>query len=324
MAYTIKEESRSEMLSPAGVQTTRVFQVSPWAARGEAYADLLGGVRFIGGRLVRIPPLSDPAYLPARVSEIRTEPVEEDTLNGDVYGNNYNPLLRHAPYRGPARLTVTYKTPDGSASDPLGPNDPQTIDNAAGSGSSEVQEIELATLGWDFSAQNLTLPNKYFQWAGGTDGGKLLQNQNVAATITIPRFEISLERKFVIRKPVVAICALLGKVNQESVRIGFDTYPAETVRFDSAQVRQAITNLGIKFFNITYKFTVMPVYDTIETGAKAFVGWNRLFNPRTAQWTKVHVVGDGAPIHRFDTTVSQTLAGRVVSGYGLLFHPAAV
>lgn len=323
MAYTIKEEARSELLSPSGVQTTRVFLVNPWAARGEAYADLLGGVYLIGGRLVRVPPLSDPAYLPARVSEIRCEPIDDDTLNGDVYGNNYNPLLRHAPYRSPARLTVTYKTPDGSAGDPLGPNDPGTIDNAAGNGTSEAQEIELATLAWDFSAQNLTLPNKYYHWAGGSDAGRLLQNQNIAATKTIPRFEISLERKFLVRKPVTAICALLGKINQNPIRVGFDTYPAETVRFDSAQVRQAITNLGIKFFNVTYKFTVMPVFERVETGADAFVGWNRLFNPRTGQWTLVNTVGGGEKIYKYDQGITQTLAGRAVRGFNLLFHPMA-
>lgn len=323
MPYTIKEESRSEVISPAGVQTTRVFQVSPYNARGECYADLVGGVRFVGGRLVRIPPLSDPAYLPARVNEIRCDPIEDDTLNGDIYGNNYNPLVRHAPYRGPARLTVTYKTPDASATDPNGPNDPQTIDNAAGGGTGEVQEIELATLAWDFSAQNLSVPNKYYQWGGGADGGKLLQNQNVAATITIPRIEISLERKFVIRKPLAAICALMGKINKDPLVIGFNSYPAETLRLDSAQVRQLITNLGIKFFNVTYKFTCMPKFDKIETGADAFVGWNRLFNPRTGQWTKVHVAGDGTPIHRLDQDITQTLRGRVVKGFKLLFHPMA-
>jgi hypothetical protein len=321
VSYTITEEARSEVLSPSGVTTTRIFQVTPYSARGQAYADLLGGVKRIGRRLVRTPPLSDPAYRPARVSEIRCEPIENDFLDGSVYGNNYNPLIRHAPYHGPARLTVTYKTPDSSAGDPLGPNDPATIDSL-GKGAGETQEIELATLAWDFSAQNLSLPNKYFKWAGGTDVDKLLQNQNVSATITIPRFEVSLERKFVIAKPTNAIVQLLGKINKAPVVIGFDTYPAETLRFDSAQVRQAITNEGVKFFNIVYKLTCMPVFDEIESGFDDFVGWNRLYNPRTSQWTKVAVAGAPAKgIHRFDQDIVQTLAGRQVKGFSLLFHP---
>lgn len=323
MAYTIKECSRSEVLSPSGVQTTRTFLVEPYNARGECYADLLGGVRLLGGRLVRVPPLSDPAYLPARVSEIRCEPIEQDTLNGAVFGNSYNPLLRNAPYSGPAELTVTYKTPDGSPGDPLGPNDAETIDNAAGKGAGEFQEIELATLAWDFSAQNLTLPNKFYQWAGGADAGKLLQNTNVGATKTIPRFELSLERKFIPKKPTQAIIQNLGKVNQAAIRVGFDLYPAETLRFDSAQVRQAITNVGLKFFNITYKFTCMPVFEKTEGGAVAHVGWNRLFNPRTGRWTTVQVAGDGTKIYPYDQTIIQTLAGRAVRGFNLLFHPMA-
>lgn len=333
MPYTIVECERDETITPDGVTTIREFLVSPYSARGEAYADLVGGVKLIGGRLIRIPPMSDPAYPQARVSEIRCRKIDDDTLDGAAIGSGYNPLVRHAAYRNAARLVVTYKTPSNSPSDPLGPNDQQTIDNASGEGVGDLQELELATQAWDYSSQQLTLSGDRFGWqridAPTEPPNELLQNEQIAVTKTIPRVEISLERKFVLRLPQLAISALQNRINTAPFTIGYDTYPAETLRFDGAQVRQALTNLGLKFYNVTYKFSCFSTYDDYEADNEfgydtGYVGWNRLFDPRTVLWRRVTALGNPTRgIHLLDGGYSKTLAGRVIKGFRNLFHPLA-
>lgn len=333
MAYSIKEVSRREQLDPDGVTINRVMDVSPYASRGEAYTDLLGGVKFLGGRIVRFPPLGDPAFPWARVNSITCDPIDtSDYLDGSVYGNSYSPLLLAAPYHGPARLNVAYRTPSLSGNDQLGPNEVDAIDASDGNQAEEQQEVELATLSWDFSTQNLTLPTLRYGFETHEAKGRalvdeLLASTGVAATKAIPRLEISLERKFVVRKPTATILTMLGRINAAPFTVGFDTYPAETLRFDSAMVRQAITNQGVKFFNITYKFSCMPVWDTVydaDGNVTDFVGWNRLFNPRTALWERVRLVSDGTRgIHELDSIITGTYGNRTVSGFKLLFSPRA-
>src|SRR5262249_37866638 len=162
--------------------------------------------KLIGGRLVRYPPMYEPAFRWARVSEIACDPLEEDFLKAPSPGSN--PWLFSSPYNGPARLRVTYKTPARGASQ-------DDIDQSQGQGAEEQQEIDLANEFWEFSAVNLTLPNSRYGWENKTSTSlppsELLQNSGIAATKTIPRIEFALERKMLLRKPINAILKMLGR-----------------------------------------------------------------------------------------------------------------
>lgn len=332
MAYTLNEISRQEKLTASGLEVTRVLDVEPYAARGQAYSDLIGGVRLVGGRLVRFPPLADPAFRWCRVAEITTDPIDEsDYLVAP--SQSYNPYRLTAQYHGPARLTVVYKTPEGGQT-------PDDIDKGGGDGTDEAQEIELADESWDFSNTQVPIPNTAMAWER-TDGSSpsaplppgsvLNQASTLSARKLIPKLDYALVRKFVVRKPTTAILQMLGRVNKSSIRLGGDLYLPEMVRFDAASARRSITNLGIKFYEMTFKFCINPIWDTYWKGpgeavtATGYVGWNRFYYFEKDRWQYMHNRRTAnRRTYQFDEDApAQRLGGRQVKGFKLLFNPYA-
>jgi hypothetical protein len=332
VAYTVKELSRVEKIMSTGLEVTRVLDVAPYAARGEAYNDLLGGVRLIGGRLVRFPPLADPAFPWCRVSDITTEPID-DTDYLVAPSPSYNPLRVAAPYKNAARMTVVYRTPEGG-------QDENDIDNGEGDGTNEAQEIDLADESWEFSNSQVQIPNTTMAWErtdGGTSasplppGSVLNPNSALAARMLIPKLDYTLVRKLVVRKPTQAILLNLGRVNKKRIRLGPDTYEAECVRFDGASARRAITNRGVKFYEVTYKFCVNPIFDSYwkgpgaDTNARGYVGWNRFYRFDQDRYMYVsNPKNANRRVYQYDEDDAvQVLGGRTVKGFLLLFNPYA-
>lgn len=315
----ITEISRAEKLSMDSTEVTRVLRVDDWTARLVVANQLLGGVRLIGRRLVRVPPLRDPALRWAFCQSVDIAPVEEDHL---VAGAGDNVLLKTGAYSGGAVLTCAYKNFDYTAQQGSAPE------------TTEKNEVELATQTWEFSGQALTLPNRYLIWkdaatGGGSAGDDTLQMSEVAGTKQIPKFDVLLTRHFVLRKPTTAILTMLGTINKTAFKIGRDNYPAETLRFDSISMTQKLTDRGLKFFDTTMRFGVMGIWDKFKDDAgvetTGYVTWQRVFDPRKALWRKpVWFADNNRGIYQYDEdSRTQTILGQVKKGFILLFNPRA-
>ncbi|VTS03273.1 hypothetical protein [Tuwongella immobilis] len=327
MAYTLTEVSRKEVITPEGMTIEKKMLCKPGSARFEAYSALTGTVRLVAGRIIRVPPARDPRAPWCRVAEVKMDPIEESYPETP---GTLTPLQRAADYfADPVSLTVIYRTPE------------QTEEEDQAQGDSP-QEIDLASMTWEFSGQNITLPNNRYGWENAVDTqppAELLQRSDVAVTKLIPRIELVMVRHRCRTKPLNGILAMLGRINSTTIRLAGDTYPAETVRFDAATATRKISNFGFRFFELTYKFAVHPTYDDMgkpgipspgnpnppPVTSKGFVGWNRLFDPRTGFWRRVQLMKNkDRSIHLLDKDVQQTLGGKTVRGFNLLFHPRAI
>lgn len=321
MVTTIHEERRTESLSDDKVSVKRVLRVQPYAARLDVIGSLLGGVRLVGRTLIRTPPARDP-WLPwCFCKSVEVEGIgsiggsslaDPDHLNNaNVYGNG-------------ALLTASYETLDYDA-------------EQAGDGSgesqqgnqSEQQEIDLTSQGYDFSTTSLTLPNKRMAWestAAPATADGLLVRSDVAAAKVLPRIQYELTRHYVAYLPVEAVTKLLGRINEAEFRIGQTRWAPETVRFESLSAKRKTTSRGVKFMEVSYKFAINPIYEVCaDTDPNPeYVGWNRLFRPDTGMWQYALWAAEPTKkIYEPDTDITQTLRGRVVSGFNLLWNPRA-
>ena len=326
---TLVEESRKVSAATDGLTVTRVFQCRPYAAFPSVLNSLLGGVAVVGGRLVRTLPARDP-YLPLCLCQeatvegvgafgsgaIASVPVTLATANG---------------YDGYAQITATYKTINGQQQ--------QQQDQSQGPNNTDQNEMDLADLSWDTSAQQLTLPNKYYDLQFSPT--RTLAVAGVNATRTLPRLSLTVNRHMVINNPTSATLQLAGRINRTAFTFGGQYFPAETLRYESSHVSQKITNQQVKFYEVSHKFEVQGTYDVYATGAEVvnaydgavrtpattatgYVGWNRIFVPDRGYWDRPQLVSDNTRgIFLYDDGITQTLGGRSVAGFRLLFHPAA-
>lgn len=333
----IREISRRATYSRDGLQTTRVLDVTPFGAVGPLAYEMLGGPRFINGRIIRRLPERDPWLPQCFCSNIESEGM------GAFHGNspvsvNASGMLASQNYYDFARLTVTYKTPDLNFHEGATPDE---VANASGNNSSEQAEIELANQSFDFSAQALTLPLSQMKFKYGANGNTAFV-QGANGTKVIPRIDYTLQRHYCANRPIKAISALVGKINKSTFNVGAASWPPETLRFDGANIQQKIDTSGFKFFDITYKFAIMPVYDLVATSLetispgsgsaaapqinpsqtkKEFVGWNRIYRPDRGYWDYLQEVNSPSrSIYQFDYDVTISGVGR---GFNMLFNPRA-
>src|SRR5262245_15133078 len=283
MALTVYEVSRKVRYARDGVTVIRTFDVTPYTTLTAFANQMLGGVRLVGGFLFRV--------LPARDPELRfcfCESVDVDEGIG-AFLNPTAPsgiavLNRAGYYDYAARCVCTYKSQvQGESALDAGAPEGQ-------GGGDEQQEIEIATQSWDFSAQQLTLPTKYYNWYHSPS---LIVGNTVAnATKTFPRIDYALMRHYCVRLPAKAISELTGRINAAEFAVGGRAWPVQTMRFEGAAVSQKIQTNALPFFEITYKFAINPIVDTVATGAEVVdaagnvttpaptavtnVGWNRL------------------------------------------------
>jgi len=342
---TVSEVSRTVSYNRDSLTVTRILNVRPYSAIGLLAYQMLGGARFINGRIRRILPSRDP-WLPQCFCESI-----ESTGGGKFLGavpaeNNANAMLNAQNVYDFGILTVSYKTPEKST-----PEEVEAASEEGDDGGSENSEIELASQSWDFSAQALTLPLNFYQFKNGNPTNTA-QLTNVNATKTIPKIDYNLMRHRVARRPIQAITALVGRVNKNPFNLGVAVWPAETLRFEGAHIDQKITMDGFKFFDISYKFTIMPIFDFVATSmqtkemkttgsggsgdpfvtkevvvpsktAKQFVGWNRIYRPDMGYWDRLVEHGFAPPyrnVYKDDQEITQTGVGK---GFNLLFNPKA-
>lgn len=326
MAYTAEQESMSMNASFNQITVRRVFNITPGSAWLEAVKYLLGGFRIIGGKMIRVPGRADPELPQCFVESVDVEGLGTFTTGTSASGSVH---FTTAPAYTRQRLTVTYTTyiPD---------------------------DIDLLTESYDMSAQMLTVPNEWYGFLGtGTLGSSTVTPmKNIApemgAQKIVPEIKYTLSRCASMTVPITAIRQLLGSVNKQALTLNIvtgaslaaqddstatidyakaiRTYPAETLRFDGAGISRRVSLYGAHFYSMDLHFSWQTKYDKIETGSKASVGWNRIYNPSTDRYERLAVApSTDRQIHRYDEDAAddQTIKGKTVTGMRLLFDLGA-
>jgi hypothetical protein len=320
MAYTVTQQNVDERFATDDQSVAVTYIVTPWSARSEFYGDILGGVRRKNGRLYRQLPARCPGFDWLFAQGCSTKPFEEDYGESGPSDN----VLAASPAYLSAVVTVTYKPLSNDLPDPGAGN--ETAGPANQSPSNPQQEMDLASLSWDFSARNLKLPNQWFIWdTDSYSSAEPLPNQETSVTKIYPGLQIVMTRHLVASVPVDAILGQLGRVNNEDITLANKLYRKEMVRFDSAKANRKVTSQGYKYFELSFTFAVNPVFDLIDPSQSGWVGWNRLFDPKRGYWRHVKNNTTGKLIYDADTSgPSQKLGGKDVTGFKLIFHPQAV
>lgn len=318
----ITEISRKATYSREAISITRVLDVEPYSEHGLVASALLGGVRFVGNRIVRTLPFRDP-----HISWAFCKSVEAEGLGkfvGSAGSNDYSILRVWNNGYDKARLTVTYETTEQTEDE---------MTNSEGPATTDQQENDLATVSYDISAQQLTLPTSRFQWADSPTISTA--TSGAAGTKTLPKMDAIVTRNFVVNRPLNAITALVGTVNRYPFWVAGVTYAPEMLRFDGATMSQKITNQGAKFHEVQLKFAIQTIWDSFSISKEdvkddvittpsrtgyGFVGWNRLFRPDRGYWDRPVLNTDPTrQIYTYDDAIVQ--GG--VAGFRLLFHPLA-
>lgn len=335
---TVKEVDRKVSVDAESMSVTRTLDVYPYADYLKVVNLLLGGYSNVGPLLYYRAPARDPYHPFCFCQSIDIDGVG---AIGTTQPDGITILNAKNGYSICARLTAVYK--------PLGKATADEVENADDDGNDsdekpqEKPEIDRAEQSWTFAAQQLTLPTEYYRFKnGGGPHPSLVKGIN--ATKKIPRIEYSLMRHFVVNIPVDAITALIGRINRDPFRVGKAVWPAECLRFDGADVKQKITNRGMKLYDVSYKFSVMPIIDTYADGetqeivtsayspdkvtvpastTSGRVGWNRVYRPERGYWDKLVLQSDAdRQIYNYAEDYTQTNSrGREVGGFNLLFHP---
>lgn len=315
---TLTEISNESDYTREGFTATRVFQLQPYSVYPDVAFRLLGGVRLVGGRLVYFPPARHPLVRYAYCSGVKIQGVN-NAVFGDNVASGYSILAKQNGY-SIGLITATYKTqPTDPTPSPGGSGD----DDQSSQEPTEQQEIDLAEETWDFGESMLSLPGRHFKWEGRTD---LLSNQDQNVSIPEPRADLALTRHFCVRLPKIGIRNNLGRVNKQTFRILDTDYPPETMRFVGASAQRKVTNEGIPFYTVTYKFSLRSIYDYINSSTKDYVGWNRLYNPDVDTYERPVYVRSGVSRGIFELdrdTAPMVINGLTVRGFNQLFNPGA-
>lgn len=327
---TVYDEGWRATLTRDGVETHRVLRVTPSSEAAYVCDLLLGGCRLIGGFLFRIPPARDP-HLPWCICQsVEVEGVGAYT--GDTESGLQN-IIKRSTYSQGWRLHVTYRTPEAGQST-LDPRDGD-LENPPGQQSSpptgqgteptNQQEIDLASESYDWSYEYAPLDGQFMGFAPnvGETVTRLLSSSNVFVRKRIPKIDVQLIRHYVIRAPWEAISKLAGTVNKTAFTRARVSWPKETMRFDGLQTSRKLTSFGIKFWELTFKFQILTLWDNISSGGKGYVGWNRMYDVKDKVWS--YVVGaenTSKTLFEYDEdNYSTTVSGATVAGFKALFHP---
>lgn len=305
----------------------RTLHITPYSDAKAICELLVSGVRYAGGTILRGFPAQDPAfpYCFADSAEI---------TGIGVYGTTSpsgTTILDYAnTYAEGALVVLTYKTLDANET-----GDSPSNSGGDGSPSNEQQEIELATENWDFGGQNLTLPGRFYQFQNlhaqfPNANPKTLYAQNMNVVKTFPRVEFSLTRNRVPFFPSNTILQLVGRINRNAFTTRKLHFPAETMRFDGCNVSRKLSLGGVNYYQIQYKFAIQATWDRIHTddlagqeaeantgqgfvASPGAVGWNRIYDPKTRYWRKVHEA---------DGHTGQAATTRINNGESTPYHHA--
>ena len=323
----IHEVSRRATYGRDALTVTRVLDVYPFSQAAPLAYEMLGGPRFKNGRIFRRLPERDPWLPQCFVENIDSEGM--GIFTGAVpQANNASYMLNSKNAYQFARMTITYKTPEKET--------PEEKEASEKEDSTENSEIELASQTFDFTATSLTLPLSHMKFKNGkVNSTSLIAGVN--GVKVMPRIDYALQRHEVARRPIVAITSLIGRINKLPFNLGVAIWPAETLRFEGANITQKLTGDGFKFFDINYKFCIQPVLDWCATTQeivndagkvttkskieKKFVGWNRIYRPDRGHWDYLYETATPTrSIYNYDTEVTQGS----IKGFSLLFNPRAI
>lgn len=314
--------------STGRITLTKTIRISPYSEWKTVMREIVGGVNYVGGRLVRVPGLADRDLPFCFADSYTVTGIGPYTSGTTPSGLN---ILYVSPEYTDARCVVVYTN-----------NIPE--------------DIELLTETWDFAGQALPIKGTQYGFIGnnaiGTAPSRTIDKEtgfeaNLDATITQTHVDYTITRHGVQSVPANAIGRLQGRVNKSAFTLrvvtGYKTktkrdnsgsnidyfavnrsFPAETLRFDGAMVGRKTSLYGVHYFEIAYKFSVKNTYDKREDNADGLVGWQRLFKPRDARYERVALVQDpNRLLYKWDEDVTQTIRGKSVSGFNLLFNPKA-
>lgn len=320
MPTTVKHLGRKVNYGDGGLSVTNRYQFAPYSDERAMLAFLLGGIEIIGGDVWRFPPHRDPVYPWLFCTEASSAPLDQGQLVSGYSGSQVGALpMRAIPAADFGIVEAVYRTPSAGQLADIGGD----VGGDTGQQNDEAQEKTYVSETWDYSGQVLTLPNSFMTFP--SDSTSLAQ-ANVAAVKVIPKQDYKIVRHLCQRRPDQAITQLEGKVNEFTFQMPDKTYGPETLRFDGANVGRQLTSArGYKFYEIAYSFAIQAVWDKIETGSFAYVGHNRVYRPDKGYWDRPKSTVGGRNIYEFDTTATpQTLRGRTISGFDMLFHQACV
>lgn len=301
------------------VQVVRTLRISPYTAWLPVALSLLGGVKLVGGKLVRVPGRPDPELPFCYCERIKLAGIPPYT---GPSANGTQNLDQVAVYQD-ARITATYNT-------------------------FLPEDIDQVTENFDFQARQLTLPIGTYGRMGANKAPDpveaALPTDQFGATKTQTSIEYTLTRHGVQTIPLDAIGQLQGLVNKKTFTISVATgvrqggtigeikysnvkrsFPPESLRFEGATATRKITLYGIHFYDLTYKFVINNIKDVCADGGtgndKVYVGWNRLYIPTSNKYERIAVIGNTKRgIYQYAEDVKQD-AG---SGFDLLFSPDAI
>lgn len=325
----VHEISRRATYSREGLTVTRILDVYPFSQAAPLAYEMLGGPRYANGRIFRRLPERDPWLPQCFVENIESEGMGK--FVGTVpRSNNASAMLASQNRYEFARLTVTYKTPERVT--------PEEKEASEKEDSTEESEIDLASQTFDFSAQSMTLPTTYMKWANGAILNPSIKPEGTNAIKMLPKIEYALQRHEVATRPIVAITSLVGRINKSPFNLGVAKWPAETLRFEGANISQKVTSEGFKFFDINYKFSIQPVYDLVATSVEvvdnsgnitvpsktkmAFVGHNRIYRWDRGHWD--YVKESTSTTFRGNYLYDEDVSQGAVKGFRLLFNPRSI
>ena len=331
---TVYDEGRKVTYSREQTTVTRYLRVEPYSDVPYVADLMLGGVRIVGGYMVRIPPSRDP-FLPF----CYCTDIQETGLGAWTHASAPNGLfnlIRRPTYAHGAKLVATYKSLSTSMDPAIAdleddpPQPPTQPPNGQGIEPTAQQEIDLATNTMDFAAQSMSQDGHklVFTTIQPDQGGVPYKVAASAGAVskTIPMVSIKLTRHFVARPPYNAIHDLIGTINKSAIRYRRRlTWPAQTLRFDGLSSEQRVTSFGIKMYSLSYAFAGFFLKDNIAPAGVDRVGWLRKFDWDNQQWDFVTAPQRAiSNLYEFDEDVAaQTINGNPVRGYSLLFHPRA-
>jgi hypothetical protein len=297
--------------------------------------DLLGGYRIVGRRIVLIPPLRHPLFTWCRATDVQIDGMGSWQYSGAGTTTNLNSLRRIALPREPnfgaekpAVVQITYTLPTINDDD-----------NQAGNTADE--QMAIASESWNFSSRSLTIPGRFYQWKFSGAIDPVTYSDNLVKK-EFSECEYQLVRHRCLTIPINCISALSGTTNANPITIIKTTFPAETLLFlGLAATRQLTTSQGFPFYEITYRFkvkTTVEDYAMTSLGysgvrdtdyALGFVGWNRVYNFKTAlweRWQEYKAGGGGRYLYLYDTDKVSFIRrnGSTVDGFKTLFDPRAI
>lgn len=322
--------------SQGSLRIVRTGWCRPYTGTIPMVADLLGGYRLFGRRIVLIPPMRHPLFTWCRATDIQIEPFESMQYTSATERANIAGLRRIALPRkknfgteGKARVQITYTLPTLN-------------DDANQEGNNADENMAIASESWNFSARSLTIPGRFYKWKFSGPINPVQYSDNLVKK-DFAEVEYQLVRHRCLTIPFNCVAALTGTINYNPIKIINTTFPAETLLFlGLAATRQLTTAQGFPFYELTYRFKIKPNVDFIQYTAlgaggvldtdygMGFVGWNRIYNFSTGLWERwveglLTGPGVGRGLYLYDTDKASFVLrnGSTVAGFKTLFDPRA-